>query len=568
MKGFLKWLAGVLATIFLLFFIGGVILSAMVDDTPQIPESGYLYINLSGSIPDFATVSPLTSMLEGTPVSVYGIYDVLYKGAFDDRVKGVVFKSQAASISTASLDEIIEAVHMFRERSGKPVYFYSNLVLNKDLYLAAACDSAFVLPEGLVAITGLSATSTFYKDGLAKLGIQADFIPIGTYKNAPDTYLRNSMSEDQKEVLNDILDVVWPKLLNQFAEKSGKSSEEFAADIKKGIFDAFTLADMGYVDRLIYRDNLMDILGDDDELISFSEYLRVSRKSLGLYKGNSIALIFATGAITTGSDRDDPVLGTSIGSSRVTADIRRAVKDKSVKAIVMRIDSPGGFVHASDIIWRELKNAREEKPVIISVGSLLASGGYYIAMGGDSIIAHPTSIVGSIGVFSGKFVINDLLENKLGIRHDGLKRGEYGDIYSLLKPFSPQERAILSNKLRQFYARFVQKVADNRNMSFDDVDAVAQGRVWIGDKIISTGLVDSYGSLTDAMRAAVEKAGLNPDDDYKWKVFPKAKDFLTELQERSVVFYKSPLEIMLDNLYSWTNRPGLFAWYPYYINIQ
>jgi protease-4 len=568
MKAFFKFVGGIVLAVFLIFALAGIVLSSMMEEEPQIPEKGFLLISLSGPLPDFVNSSPMESMFGGEPVSVYGIYESLYKAAEDERVAGVVFKSVGSFASTAALDEVADAVKSFKEKSGKPVYFFSDMLFNKDLYLAASCDSAWLLPEAVVVINGLSAKSSYYRDGLAKLGIEADFIPIGLYKNAPEAFTRSNMSEDQKEVINDLLDFVWPHILKKFAGKAGKTTAEVEKDIETGLFDANTLAEKGYIDGLLYRDQLIKKMGEADKFISYSEYREVSRKSLGLYKGNKIALIFATGSVLTGTSGEDPVFGHSMGSASVTEDIRKAVKDKKVKAIVFRIDSPGGMVNASDIIWRELKKAGEKKPVIISVGSICASGGYYIAMGGDSIIAHQGSIVGSIGVFAGKFVYKDLMNEKLGIHNDGINRGAFAEIFSPWKPFSAKERLVMRRNMTEFYHRFVGKVAMKRGLSYEETDKVAQGRIWIGEKNISTGLVDSFGNLTDAMKAALQKAGLDPAKPYRWKLYPRPKDFLTELQQKAMVYIQSPWERIFDRLAFWVDKPFVFSLYPYNITIE
>ena len=413
-------------------------------------------------MPEYTNMSEFQAALSGTPVTVYGIYESLYKAAVDERIKGILFKGVVSSISYATLQEIMAAVEKFKDISGKPVYFFSEYLLNAGLLFSTICDSTFIIPEAVVALKGLSIVSTHYRDGLDKIGVEADFIAIGEYKNYPEMFTRDDLSESSKEVYNDILDYFWDEFLGRLAEKSGKSPQEVENDIANGVFDAKTAFDLGYVDKLIYRDELIDHLGEENDLVSYSSYSQVSRKSLDLYKGSSIALIFASGGITTGNDSDDPILGTSMGSSRVTGDIRKAVNDESVKAIVFRINSPGGMVNASDVIWRELIEAREEKPDIISIGSVCASGGYYLAMAGDSIISHPGSIMGSIGVFAGKFVANELTEDILGIHNDKVERGEHAGIFSPEAKFTRTERRLMTTSLTNFYSRFVDKVATAR----------------------------------------------------------------------------------------------------------
>lgn len=568
MKTFFKAFFGAIAGVILLLIIAFSMISSMVEEEPIIPDSGFLVININGGIPDFANSSELRAAFKGEPVSVYGIYEALYKAAADERVKGVLFKGGLTSMPIAAIQEIRAAIKRFKESSGKPVYFFAEYLFNHSLYFATACDSIFVIPEAVVTLKGLSLASTHFRKGLDKIGVEADFIAIGDYKSYPESYTRKNMSKNSREVYNQILDYFWNEFLTRLGEKAGKSTPQVEADIAAGIFDAISARDNGYVDGLIYRDELLKLIGEDNELISYSNYSKVSRKSLNLYKGNTLALIFASGSISTGGDSNDPIMGSSMGSRRVSADIRKAADDKTVKAIVFRIDSPGGLVNASDIIWRELKQAGTKKPVIISVASLCASGGYFLATAGDSIISHPASLVGSIGVFAGKFVTKDLFEDKLGITSDRLERGSHADLFSSSAKFNPMERKLLKSSMTRFYGRFVDKVAEARGKSHEEIESVAQGRVWVGEKNIDTGLVDSFGSISDAFTAALEKAGLDPEKPYKWKVLPGPKDFFTELQSQTGFIFSSPYELLTKGLRRWTEKPMIIARMPYNFEVE
>jgi protease-4 len=567
MKSFLKIFLSVLLSFFLMFFLLIGFMSLLADDAPEVPEEAYLTIPLKGSVPDFAQQSPFDEALGQSPVTAFGIYENLYKAALDDRIKGVLIKGGGVSVSLGNAQEIIAAIDRFKEQSGKPVYFFAEMLTNRDLYIAASCDSIFVVPEGLVAITGMSGSSVHVKNALKNAGIEADFVHMGKYKNYPEVFTRSTMSDDQREVIDDMLGYAWPDYLRRLAAKAGKSPELVEQDIASGILTPQLAFELGYVDTLYYRDQVLDLFAEA-KAVSYGLYSKVSRKSVNGYKGAKIAIVFANGSIMTGDDSEDPIMGNSMGSDRVSADLRAAAKEKSVKAIVLRIDSPGGMASASDIIWREIENAKEKKPVIVSVGGVCASGGYYMAMAGDSVIAHEGSVMGSIGVFAGKFVARELLEEKIGINSEVVTRGEFSQLFNARRKFSRKEREVMSRDMKVFYERFVAKVAEGRNLPLEQVKTIAEGRVWFGPKNKEIGLTDSFGNLDDAFRAALQKAGYDRDADYKWKVFPKKSDFLTELQKQGIRYSEAPIEKVEKWWLKYAHGPALYAWYPHLLTIE
>jgi protease-4 len=568
MRTFFFSLLGTIAAILVLVFFLFAIASLAVGDEPDIPENGVLYINIQGSLPDFVAESELQEALEGSSTSVFGVFEALQKAAVDARIKAVIFKGGGTSMAFASHNEMAAAIDSFRQTSGKPVYFYADYFLNGDAFFASLCDSTFILPEAVVALKGLAISGQNVAAGLSKLGIKADFISVGEYKDYPETFTREKMSESTREVYNSIIDYAWRSFTQQLAVQANKTVAEVLADIEGGVFSPQQALALGYVDSLLYRDQLLDRFGEDSELVSFASYAMVSRKSLGLFSGKTIALIFANGSMTTGSSGNDPLLGETLGAASLSRDIRLAAESEQVKAIVLRINSPGGLANAAEILWREIDIARQQKPVVVSIGPVCASGGYYLAMAADTIISHPGSLVGSIGVFAGKFITRELFREKLGINSEAIERGPYASLYSSDRGFSERERELLQADMEKFYQRFVTKVANARRLSYDEIAGVAEGRVWIGEDNLNTGLVDAFGNLSTAMRVAMTQAGYDSTQAFRYRVYPRPRDLVSELRGRTNILMTPPLDLVKEKIARWNNRLAVFAMWPERIRID
>ncbi|MFN3330378.1 MAG: signal peptide peptidase SppA, partial [Pyrinomonadaceae bacterium] len=418
---------------------------------------------------------------------------------------------------------------------GKPVYAYMNIGTNMEYYIATAADKIFVPPSGDIYINGLIAEVMFFRGSLDKLGIEPQVIQIGKYKNAPDQFTRKQMSPEHKEVINAILDDYFNRLISAISESRNKSPEEVKALIDEAPYNALQAKDLGLIDGALYIDQVYNemkkALGykEDEKLriVSGEKYREVRSDSLGLNRGQRVAVIFATGTINTGGG--DAFRGETLGSDLMVKAINDAASDDSIKAIVLRVDSPGGSALASDLIWRAVENAKAKKPVVVSMSDVAASGGYYISCGANKIVAESSTITGSIGVFLGKPVLRGFYD-WLGISNEYVMRGKNAGIFRETERWTPSEEAKMreiANKI--YYTDFVPKVAKGRNKTIEEVDSIGQGRVWTGLQAKEKGLVDEIGGLERAIEIAKELAGIPADQEVQRVVYPRTRSFIESL---------------------------------------
>jgi len=550
MKRFLKWISIILGIFLVFVFISYFIISSILDTEPIVYDNSYLYISLAGQVPEFIPYDGFQDLFESAALDMHSIRKSLKMAAVDDRIKAVVLRINPLLVGYAKVQEIQQSIESFRQ-SGKKIFAYFDLATTKDYYLATACDSIYLTPEGMFLLTGVRAELTFYKNLLEKtIGIEADFEHIGKYKSAPDAYMRQSMSKEQKEVVNSIVDYRFNDIVSTIADKRRLSAEYTKTIINEisGLTPDEAL-ELNLVDGLKYFEDIVDKISENGRIhkISVEEYSRISPSSLDLENGPKIAVIYSSGTITGGNDSDDPFIGQTMGSARLVRNLRYAADLKSIKAIVLRINSPGGSGIASDNILNAINYAREKKPVIASISDLGASGGYYIAIGADTIVAQSGSLIGSIGVFAGKFSMEKLYKT-LGINTETIQRGKNANIFSLNSKFSNSERKVIQKIINDFYVNFVQKVSENRNKSFDEIHSIAQGRVWNGNDGYRIGLIDTLGGLNTAIAIAKEMAGISKDLDPRIIVYPRKKSVLSKLI-KNLTFVKEPKEILvIDNI--------------------
>jgi len=550
MKRFLKWISIILGIFLVFVFISYFIISSILDTEPIVYDNSYLYISLAGQVPEFIPYDGFQDLFESAALDMHSIRKSLKMAAVDDRIKAVVLRINPLLVGYAKVQEIQQSIESFRQ-SGKKIFAYFDLATTKDYYLATACDSIYLTPEGMFLLTGVRAELTFYKNLLEKtIGIEADFEHIGKYKSAPDAYMRQSMSKEQKEVVNSIVDYRFNDIVSTIADKRRLSAEYTKKIINEisGLTPDEAL-ELNLVDGLKYFEDIVDKISEKGRIhkISVEEYSRISPSSLDLENGPKIAVIYSSGTITGGNDSDDPFIGQTMGSARLVRNLRYAADLKSIKAIVLRINSPGGSGIASDNILNAINYAREKKPVIASISDLGASGGYYIAIGADTIVAQSGSLIGSIGVFAGKFSMEKLYKT-LGINTETIQRGKNANIFSLNSKFSNSERKVIQKIINDFYVNFVQKVSENRNKSFDEIHSIAQGRVWNGNDGYRIGLIDTLGGLNTAIAIAKEMAGISKDLDPRIIVYPRKKSVLSKLI-KNLTFVKEPKEILvIDNI--------------------
>ncbi len=526
-------------------FIFGIyfFISALFDAEPYIPDSGYLAISIVGGLPDYQVPDVWEEQISGTQMDLKKIRQTLKMAAVDDRIKGIILKVSYVQAGYAKLQEIHQLIFEYR-KSGKKILAVLDVALSRDYYLAAACDSIFIQPEGMILLTGVAAEVTFYKDLLTKIGIEADFEHIGKYKSYPETYTRNSMSSNRREVLNNILD-------NRYNELIAKISQlrDFAPAVLNELINNVSgfipteAIEYKLVDGIKHYDEVVNSLNEEDRSlskISALDYASIAPSTLDLEMGPRIAIIYCSGSIMGGEDSNDPVFGTTVGANRIIRNIKQAARNSYIKAIIVRINSPGGSGIASERIWHALLEAKKEKPVVASISDLGASGGYFIAMAADTILAQEASLVGSIGVFIGKFSLKGLYD-KIGISTESLRRGRNSLLFSLNSKFSDSERSIVQKMIRDYYQSFIAKVAISRDQTEDEIHRIAQGRVWTGDESKVLGLIDVIGGLDKAIEIAKEMAGIEKLKDPQLLYYPRSKSFFKSIT-RNLNLLENPIE--------------------------
>ncbi|HAR36059.1 MAG TPA: signal peptide peptidase SppA [Acidobacteria bacterium] len=484
-----------------------------------VASNSYLEIKLEGRLDDYTPSLPFFEFFPARTVSLYDTWMNLRKAARDSRIKAVVIKFGLLDSDWAKMEELRQAVLEFRQ-SGKPVlaYFEELPEADKEYYLASACDRIILHPLGWLGVNGLAAYVPFFKGTLDRLGIKAEFEHIEEYKTAYNQFTETGFTPAHREMLQSIYEDIFNHYLREIAAARQKTPEEMKQLIDRGYFQGQEAVASGLVDELAYEDQLFQRsqLEKYRELtrISNDKYASVRPESFGLNLGKRVALIFASGTILTGTEEQ-----IALGSETFSRWLRAAVKDRSIEAIIVRIDSPGGSAVGSDVIWRELVKARSEKPVVISMSGLAGSGGYWMALGGHKIIAQPQTLTGSIGVIAGKFSLEGLME-KLGITTDRLVIGKRADAFSFYRDFSPEEKKILREEIGYIYEQFVERVASARNLPREEVERVGRGRVWTGRQARELKLVDELGGLPRAVELARELAGLPSETEVRLVVWP------------------------------------------------
>ena len=531
MKSFLKYLFVLLSGFFILFFVLFMIILAISDTDPIINDNSYLHININGSIPEYIAPNPLVEIYGRVPLDMKKIRDNLEKAAIDERINGVVLDIGFIQTGYAKIHELQNLIDTYK-KSGKRIYAYMEMGFTKSYLIASSCDSIFMPASANLFLTGLGANVTFYKGLFNKIGIQADFVHVGKHKDAPNSYTEEKMPQDQRMVLNDLLDQLYDNVIITIAERRNLKKNDVINIIENiSGFSARDALEAGLIDSILYEDELADLFNyydDKPEKINGATYASIPASSLNIRNESRIGVIHISGTISSGNDVDDPILGKLAGSNTIVNNINSAAESKSIKAIILRIDSPGGSAIAADQIWKAVIDAKQKKPVVASISDYGASGGYYIAMAADTIINDPVSIVGSIGVFAGKFSMEQLYK-KIGLNEEQLLRGKNAALFSTNNLWSKSERAIIQRLIEDFYKDFVSKVAASRNMTFEETNEVAQGRVWTGNQAIKNNLIDLSGTFYDAISVAKEMAEIKITESVRLSYFPKEKDFFSEL---------------------------------------
>jgi protease-4 len=590
MKNFLIYtlatITGIIIASLLFFFITLASLSMMVasgNKPVSISNNSILVLKAGVPVPDRGDPNPFSGfdIINMTFSPTPGLNDILKnleKAASDTKIKGILIENGLLSSGWATTEEIRNALQKFRDESGKFVISYSDYLLQQEgYYLSTIADKIYINPSSMVDFKGLSGEVMFYKNALEKLGVEVQVTRHGKFKGAVEPYILNKLSKENREQIKDYVGSIWNHAISMISSSRNipEVQVNHLADILAGNVATGALENK-LVDGLLFRDELIDTLkiisglttDDKINLVSMSKYSRAPDERKSHSGRKKISVIYASGTIVMGKGSDN-----NIGGNNFADIIRRERKDTSVKAIVLRVNSPGGNAIASDVIWREVELAAKVKPMVISMGNYAASGGYYISAAGTKIYASPTTISGSIGVFGLIPNAGKLMEQKLGITTETVNTNENSDFPSIYRPMKVYEKEAMQTSIEKIYSDFVSKVARGRKMSFGNVDSIGQGRVWTGTSAKKIGLVDEMGGLKDAISGAAELAGI---DTYSVRELPELVDpytkiinqltgeirmgFLKKELGESFRFYRELMEIK--------DLSGIQARLPYFIEIH
>ena len=524
------WL--VVALIFIAVMISAAALaftSLLIGREPPIAGNSTLVLKLSADLEENDPGGVIGQFFEAPP-SVRSVVETLRKAKVDKRVASLVVRPGGAAALWGKVQEVRDAITDFRT-SGKPAIAFIEYGGEQEFYLASACDKVFLAPTASLDLTGMASYELFLRGTLDKIGAYPDVLHVGEFKTAGNTFTEKGFTPSHREMAESLNNDLYEQLVRGLAEGRHKTPAEMRVLIDHGPYQPEDAIRAGLIDDVAYEDELDDKAklvkdGGRVKFLSMSDYRKVSALSLGLGRGQRIAVIYAVGMITSGES--DP-MGGSVGSDTLIDNLRKVRADDSIKAVVLRIDSPGGSAIASDLIWREVFLTREKKPVIASMSDVAASGGYYISMPAHSIVAQPATLTGSIGVVMVKFAIGGTL-NKLGVNMDRVTAGRWADLYAPDRPFTPEERQRIEQSLQATYESFVEKAASGRNMTPEKIDAVAQGRVWTGAQAKQIGLVDELGGLDRALVLAKRRAKIDEKAEVELVIYPQRKTFYELVQ--------------------------------------
>jgi protease-4 len=568
--GLVTGVALVFLTVVLLFFA----LLRFREKPPQIAANSVLVLRLEGEIPEKPPLE-LPSFLAGdrAPVTVAGVWMSLKKAAADPHIKAVALEPEGVAAGWARLEELRMDIEQFR-KSGKPVYAYLRTPGTREYYLAAAADRIYLGPADQMYVKGLRAEMMYFKKTLDKLGVVVEVEHAGKYKDFGDMFNRTDMSAETREVMSSVVDDLYGNMVARIAAGRKKSPEEVRGIIDQGPFTATQALKAGLVDELRFEDQMWGELKDrlhsgDPVKVSLDKYMKVPPETVGLQGKNHIALVIGEGDIVRGDASDDGSVESSLTAHGFVKLLRQVAGDSTIKAVVVRINSPGGEVTASDEIWREMNLLSKKKPTVISMSDAAASGGYYMAMTGDPIVAYPGTLTGSIGVVFGKPNLHGLYD-KIGITKDAIERGQHAGIDSDYRPLTEDERQMLRAGIDESYKDFVTKVAAARHRKFEEIEPLSQGRVWMGDQAKANGLVDEVGGLDTALDLAKRKANIPAAENVTVLTYPARRDFL------DILLRKSSGDMLESRLAQVFGRMPFHAWMrggylrlmPYWVEVR
>lgn len=546
-------IAGIVFTILGIITVSGMLMSNQPETV--VKDNSIFVLELSGTVAERYQENPLDQLL-GEQLTTTGLDDILasiHKAKENDKIKGIYLDAGLLTCGTASLQEIREALLDFK-KSGKFIVAYSGNYTQGTYYLASVADKIALNPSGTISWHGLSAQSIFLKDLLDKIGVQMQIFRVGTYKSYTETFTGTEMSPANREQTQAYTQSIWQQLLTDVAASRNISATQLntLADSCMDFRPAEDCLRSRLADTLVYKDQLLSYLkqrmnvADDEKLntLTLEDMINVKRNVPKDKSGNIIAVYYAVGDIDATTD-PDPTEG--IDSERVIRDLQKLRNDESVKAVVLRVNSPGGSAYGAEQIWREVSLLKAEKPVIVSMGDYAASGGYYISCAADWIVAEPTTLTGSIGIFGMVPEASELINNKLGVHIDGVKTNRLADMGQIDRPMNEEEKALIQQSVNSGYELFTKRCADGRNMPIDRLKEIAEGRVWSGSMAKELKLVDELGGIQAALDQAVKRAQIT---EYTILSYPEKENLLSSLlNTRKENYIEGKLEATFGEYY-------------------
>ena len=543
-------------------------------DTPTVVTGDHIFLKVDLS-QDIVERSPdkMTSLFsENKTQGLCDLLKAIEHAKSDNRVEGIYLYCQNAAVAWAHCDELRDALSDYRGATGNPIVAYADNYSQTGYYLASMSDCVGLHPSGIVDLRGIGAEVIFYKDLLDKLGVHMELIrpESNAYKSAGETYTRNSMSDANREQVRSYVRSIWQHAVDNMAQSRHTTADSInlMADLLTG-YVAQRAQQSRLVDTLLFERDMRDLMKDAygcRRLVNINKY---AHSFTDKPAADKIALIYAEGNVVDGTSEG---YATAVYGDDIVEALRAATKDDDVKAIVLRINSPGGSATASEAMTHAVIEAKKQKPVIVSMSALAASAGYEMACNATTIVAQPTTLTGSIGVFAAIPEVGTLLKKKLGIDVDTVNTNRNSTGLSLMRPLSPTARATMQYHVEEFYKTFLQRVADGRGMSTEAVNQIARGRVWTGQQALANGLVDTLGGLSLALRIAASEAGIN---DYSTVDYPREKDLFTRLMavasDKEDIILNDRLQAVIPfyhDLVDWTNMAPVQARLPYIIRIE
>ena len=523
LRNFFASILGTLTALFLIFIFFMLIASFLGDqDKIVVSSNSVLELDLTAQIKDYAPKedNPFAEIfdLSDGKIGLNNIINAIENAKTDNNIKGINLTTSFVNAGIAQTQALRKKLEDFK-KSGKFIYAYNDIYTQKNYYLSSVADSVFLNPVGIIDFKGLAAEILYYKDFQEKYGVKMEVIRHGKYKSAVEPYLSNKMSDANREQTTSFLKSIWAEIINDISKSRKISAEKLnlIADNSNGR-NALLAKENSLIDAVIYADQYDEKIKkaantSKPKTISLADYIKSGKGRISSIAKNKIAVIYAQGTILYGKGNED-----IIGQGIINKAIKKAVKDKNVKAIVLRVNSPGGDALTSELIWRQIELAKKEKPVVVSMGNVAASGGYYIATNAAKIFAEPTTITGSIGVFGTIPNINELAKN-MGINAEQVSTNNSAN-YSVFEPMSKQFYDVTKESVERIYTTFLSRVAKGRNMTIEQVNEIAQGRVWTAKEAVKIGLVDELGGLNDAVKYAAKLAEV---DNYRIRNYPSYK---------------------------------------------